>query len=57
MARRPKKITHVELKFKDKCDGCGTFNYLKGIEGKCLCEECITKISQPDKPKKKEYRK
>jgi len=27
-------------KFKDKCDECGNFDYLKGIKGKCLCLKC-----------------
>lgn len=29
-------------KFKDKCDICGKFDYLKGHENKCLCQNCIT---------------
>lgn len=27
--------------FKDKCDECGKFDYLKGIDNKCLCPDCI----------------
>lgn len=27
-------------KFKDKCDNCGIFDYLKGINDKCLCLKC-----------------
>lgn len=27
-------------KFKDKCDNCGQFDYLKGMNGKCLCLKC-----------------
>lgn len=26
--------------YKDKCDKCGKFDYLKGINGKCLCLNC-----------------
>lgn len=31
-------------RFKDKCDECGKFDYLKGINNKCLCPECIKNI-------------
>lgn len=27
--------------FKDKCDECGKFDYLKGVDDKCLCPNCI----------------
>lgn len=29
--------------FKDKCDNCGKFAILKGVDltGQCLCENCI----------------
>ncbi len=29
-------------RFKDKCDMCGNFDYLRGYERKCLCQSCIT---------------
>lgn len=29
--------------FKDKCDNCNKFDYLVGIDDKCLCSECIKK--------------
>lgn len=28
-------------RFKDKCDICGNFNYLRGFKNKCLCQNCI----------------
>lgn len=33
-------------KFKDKCDSCGKFDYLKGFAGRCLCKNCISKKSK-----------
>lgn len=36
-------------KFKDKCDSCGKFDYLKGIKGKCLCKNCADKIKPINK--------
>lgn len=32
------------VKYKDKCDKCGKFDYLKGKNGKCLCVNCIKEI-------------
>ena len=29
--------------FKDQCDNCNKFDYLVGIDNKCLCSECINK--------------
>lgn len=29
--------------FKDQCDNCNKFDYLAGIDNKCLCSECIKK--------------
>ena len=29
--------------FKDQCDNCNKFDYLVGIDNKCLCSECIKK--------------
>ena len=40
--------------FKDKCDECGTFDYLKGINNKCLCPKCynvIYNVSQENREK------
>lgn len=31
----------LQSKFKDKCDACGQFSYLKGVDNKCLCSDCI----------------
>ena len=31
--------------YKDKCDECGNFDYLKGINGKCLCSDCQNKLN------------
>lgn len=36
-------------KFKDKCDICGNFDYLKGINDKCLCPNCIKSIKTDNK--------
>lgn len=38
-------------KFKDKCDECGNFDYLKGINGKCLCN-CQNKLNKNQNIKK-----
>lgn len=29
--------------FKDQCDICKKFDYLKTINNKCLCKECFKK--------------
>lgn len=39
-------------KFKDKCDECGNFDYLKGINGKCLCSNCQNKLNKNQNIKK-----
>jgi len=31
-------------KFKDKCDNCKNFDYLKGYGNECLCEKCINEL-------------
>lgn len=31
-------------KFKDKCDNCNRFDYLKGYNDKCLCKKCLESI-------------
>ncbi len=33
-----------QKEFKDKCEKCGNFDYLKGINGKCLCQNCINEM-------------
>ena len=38
--------------YKDKCDECGIFNYLKGINGKCLCSNCQNKLNKNQNIKK-----
>lgn len=39
--------------FKDKCDKCGKFAILKGVDflGQCLCENCISSYSPPPEEK------
>ena len=32
------------MKFKDKCDLCGNWNYCKGYDDKVLCPNCINKL-------------
>ncbi len=32
--------------YKDKCDECGKFDYLKGINDRCLCSNYQNKISK-----------
>lgn len=41
----------IELKFKDKCDNCKEFNYLRGVEDKCLCEKCIEELTKKNEEK------
>lgn len=31
------------MKFKDKCDKCGKFDYLKSVKNQCLCSSCREK--------------
>jgi len=31
--------------FKDECDNCGKYDYLKGIDNKCLCPKCIELVN------------
>lgn len=33
-------------KYKDRCDKCGQFDYLKGYKGKCYCQKCINSMNQ-----------
>lgn len=37
--------------FKDKCDECGNFDYLKGINGKCLCLNCQNILNKQNNKK------
>ena len=32
--------------FKDQCDVCGKFDFLHGINGKCICENCFNRFCQ-----------
>lgn len=49
-----KVYRNERVKFKDKCEGCGKFDFLKGHNGLCLCENCIKNYNPPieKKPKK-----
>lgn len=38
-------------KYKDKCDECGRFDVLKGMDGKCLCSNCVNKKQQTSQKK------
>ena len=38
--------------YKDKCDECGNFDYLKGINGRCLCSNCQNKLNKNQNIKK-----
>ena len=31
--------------FKDQCDICNKFDYLKSFDNKCLCSECYKKLN------------
>lgn len=31
--------------FKDQCDICNKFDYLKSYDNKCLCSECFKKLN------------
>nr|DAJ59418.1 MAG TPA: protein of unknown function (DUF4428) [Caudoviricetes sp.] len=31
--------------FKDQCDICNKFDYLKSSDNKCLCSECFKKLN------------
>lgn len=37
----------TKTKFKDKCDECGKFDFLRGVNNKCLCENCIKQYNLP----------
>ena len=38
--------------YKDKSDECGNFDYLKGINGRCLCSNCQNKLNKNQNIKK-----
>lgn len=38
--------------YKDKCDECGNFDYLKGVDGRCLCFNCQNKLNNNQNIKK-----
>ena len=33
-----------KILFKDKCDFCGRFDFLKSINNKCLCQNCFNTL-------------
>lgn len=37
----------TKTKFKDKCDECRKFDFLKGFNNKCLCENCRKQYNLP----------
>lgn len=37
--------------YKDKCDECGKFDYLKVIDSRCLCSKCIKKENNQNNQK------
>lgn len=39
-----KETRNKKRLFKDKCDLCHKFDYLKSYDKKCLCCECLKKI-------------
>ena len=43
-----KNIERLEVmnRYKDKCDECGNFDYLKGVNGNCLCYNCQNKLNK-----------
>lgn len=32
--------------FKDKCDICGEFDYLRGYNYKCICQKCKKEMEE-----------
>ena len=38
--------------YKDKCDECSMFDYLKGINGRCFCSNCQNKLNKNQNIKK-----
>lgn len=40
-------LSQRKTKFKDKCDVCGKFDFLKGYDNKCLCENCRKQYKLP----------
>lgn len=45
-------------RYKDKCEICNNFDYLKGFNSKCLCDKCIStyKDVKELKNKKKNFK-
>lgn len=39
----------MKSSYKDKCDICGRFDYLKGTDGKCVCQECLKRLEKESK--------
>lgn len=44
MDQRKKKNNLYKRLFKDKCDFCGRFDFLKSINNKCLCQNCFNTL-------------
>ena len=42
-----RNLSQEKRKYKDKCDGCGKFDFLRGYKNKCLCENCLKKYELP----------
>lgn len=40
------KDNGVKNNYKDRCDICGRFDYLKGKDNKCLCQDCLKKLEK-----------
>lgn len=38
-------------KFKDQCDQCKKFDFLKSYNGKCLCKNCLNNVIPSKKQK------
>lgn len=46
MDQRKKKNNLYKRLFKDKCDFCGRFDFLKSINNKCLCQDCFNTLKK-----------
>ena len=38
-------------KFKDQCEKCNKFDFLKGYNGKCYCPTCLKEVTSQKKEK------
>ena len=39
----------MKSSYKDQCDICGKFDYLKGKDSKCLCQDCLKRLEGESK--------